>query len=287
MMKKALYVVIGCTLIAVAYNLFFLPYDLVSTGIFGLGALLSYEFNYAPALFILLMNGSMIILSLWLLGHQKTKEYVIPGILIPVIIFFTYNITDYITLDYLEPILATIVGATLTGVGYSLLYKEGQTVGGIDIIQDIIHSTKVYRSKTFTYFIEASILLLAALIINIESALYSAIAIVIIRYMATKSKTGMSTSKTFFIITTKEEEVKNYIINELEHDLTEFNVKGGFSNNKSKILMTAIDTKEYYRLKEGLDNIDPKAFISIIDSYEVINKNMTLNKNHAKSLEKK
>ena len=52
------------------------------------------------------------------------------------------------------------------------------------------------------------------------------------------------------------------------------------TNQKNKIIMTAVDTKEYFKLKEGLKIIDPKVFISIVDSYEVVNKNLTIGENH-------
>ena len=178
----------------------------------------------------------------------------------------------------MEQILLTIVGGFATGFGYSIIYKQGFSMGGIDLLQDIFNCIRIYRKKTFSYVVEAILVIMTAYILNVESAIYSAIAITLIKYMATKSKVGISSSKTFFIITCKENEVKKYIIKELHYDLTEFNVKGGFSNNKTKILMTSIDTKDYYRLKEGIDLIDTNAFISIIDSYEVINKNKTLEK---------
>ena len=96
--------------------------------------------------------------------------------------------------------------------------------------------------------------------------------------MSTKAKLGISSNKTFLIITAKEKEVKDYLLNDLKYDFTEFNAKGGFTNHKSKIIMSVIDTKDYYKLKEGINIIDPKAFISIIDNYESINKNITINK---------
>ena len=94
--------------------------------------------------------------------------------------------------------------------------------------------------------------------------------------MSTKSKIGISNSKTFFVITTKEKEVKDYLLNTLNVDYTEFNVKGGYSNNKNKIIMTVIDTKDYYRLKEGINIIDSNAFIFILDNYETINQNVPI-----------
>ena len=277
-MKKILYTIAGCVLIALSYNIFFLPYDLVSNGVFGIGALLNYETNYDPALFIFLINITFLVLAYSTLGKIKTKEYLLPSFLIPLLIFATYSITDYFDFDYMEPILIVIIGSFLTGLGYGLLYKEGQSVGGFDVMQDILNSVKIYRSKKFIYGLEGLIIIGTLLLLNTESMLYSAIAMLIIHYLATKAKIGISTSKTFFIITQQEQAVKKYIIEELKHDLTEFSVKGGYSHDRSKILMTAIDTKDYYRLKEGIALIDPQAFISIVDSYEVINKNIALNK---------
>ena len=275
-MKKIFFTLVGSLLIAIAFNLFFLQYDLVSSGIFGLGLLMNYHNHYDPALFILIANMGMLILSLITLGLNKTMEYTIPSMLIPILIIATHNIGDLIPFESLETILAAVVGAFLTGLGFSLLYKEGQSVGGIEILQDIANSIKDYRTKYLSYIIEAIILIAAFYILDVESMLYSLIAIVIIRTIAAKAKVGVSSSKTFFIITTREKEVKEYIINELNHDLTEFNVKGGFTNTKFKILMTAMDTREYFKLKEKILSIDPKAFITITDSYEVINKNMLL-----------
>ena len=276
MIKKWFYVVTGCALIALAYNLFLLPYDIVSSGVFGLAAIINYQTNYDPALFILIFNMGCILVAYFTLNKEKVKEYIAPGLIIPMIIFFTTDFKDLMLFGYLDYILAAIVGAFLTGMGYSLLHKDGMNVGGIDALQDAINSTKMYRTKTFAYAIEVIILASTLFLLGFEAMIYSLITIITIRTLATKSKVGTSTSKTFFIITKKEEEVKKYIINDLKHDLTEFNVKGGFSNNKSKIIMTAIDTKDYYRLREGVRTIDPKCFISIIDSYEVINKNAKL-----------
>ena len=277
-MKKYLKIISGTLIIALAFNIFFLPYDIVPNGIYGLAALVNYKINYDPAVFLIITNLALIIISLITLGGKKSKEYVWPSILIPLFMFLENTLSSYFILDNFEKIMAVIVGSFLTGLGYSMIYKEGKNVGGIDIIQDIINSVTKYRSYLPTFIMEGLILLFTLIILGLESMIYSAIVIIIVRYMTTKSKIGISSSKMFYIITTEEEEVKKYIMNELNHDITQFDVKGGYSKNKSKILMTVMDTKDYYVLKEGILLIDPKAFISITDSYEVINKNLSLSK---------
>ena len=96
--------------------------------------------------------------------------------------------------------------------------------------------------------------------------------------LSKRASIGINTSKVFYIITKKEKIVKQYIMDELGYDLTEFEVKGGFSKEKNKILMCVIPTRNYYKLREGIKVIDKDAFISITDSYEVINQDVTINK---------
>ncbi|MDD2505192.1 MAG: YitT family protein [Bacilli bacterium] len=277
-MKKTLKIILGSLLIALAFNIFFLPYDIVPNGIYGIAALINFQTSYDPATFLIITNLSLIIISLIMLGGYKSKEYVWPSLLIPIFIFVENYLNSFILLDGFEKIMAVIVGSFITGLGYSMIYKEGKNVGGFDIIQDIANSATNYRNNIYSYIMEGIVLISTFIILGFEQMIYSLLVIAIIRYMTTKTKVGISTSKTFYIITTKEQEVKDYIINELAHDLTEFNIKGGYSKNKAKILMTVMDTKGYYSLKEGILLIDPDAFITITDSYEVINKNKNLSK---------
>ncbi len=277
-MKNKIKVILGCILISVSYNVFFLSYRVIPNGVYGIASLINVSNNYDPALFLFMANIATIILAFLTLNKEKSKEYVLPGLLIPLFIYIMNYLHFKAVFDNLETITVVIAGSFITGLGYSLIYKSGYNVGGLDIIQDVLNSVTINKNKVVSYLVETMILLGTLLMIGFESMLYSLIVILIIRYTATKSKIGVSTSKMFYIITTKENEVKRYIMNELKHDLTEFETKGGFSKNKSKIIMTSMDTKNYYELREGVLLIDPKAFISITDGYEVINKNKSINK---------
>lgn len=277
-MKKYTKILIGSLLVALSFNLFLIPYNFIPSGLNGLSALFGKIYGTNPVLFLATTNLVLLTISYLVLGIQQTKKYLLTSLLFPLMILLTQNLNKIISFSNIEPIIIAITGAVLTGYGYSLIYQEDESIGGIEIIQAIINNSKIYQSKFLTYIVDFIIIILAILTYNFELAVYSAIIIIIINYIATKSKLGISSNKTFFIITTKENEVKNYLINDLRYDYTEFNVKGGFTNQKNKIIMTVIDTKDYYRLKEGISLIDKKAFISIIDNYESINKNISINK---------
>ena len=277
-MKKYFSVILGSILIGLSYVVFFLPNNLISSSGFGLSQLMYYNFNVHPSITLLIINLTMIIIATLTLGFDTCKRYILTGLLIPVIIFLGMKYNYIVDLSGVEPIILVICGSYLTGYGYSLIHKYGSNVGGFSLIDLIINSYRKNKNKEFTYIIEVIVIILTFLTINFESSIYAIITIFLINYMSTKSKIGISNSKTFFVITTKEKEVKDYLLNTLNVDYTEFNVKGGYSNNKNKIIMTVIDTKDYYRLKEGINIIDSNAFIFILDNYETINQNVTISK---------
>ena len=80
---------------------------------------------------------------------------------------------------------------------------------------------------------------------------------------------GISKNKAFYIVTTKPEEISEFIINNLGHDTTNFDVKGGFLEKKKNVILTVIPTRDYYKVKEAISMIDETAFFVATDSYEV------------------
>ena len=87
--------------------------------------------------------------------------------------------------------------------------------------------------------------------------------------MSDKVILGISDSKAFYIITDHEAEIKEYILKYLNHGVTVFNAKGGYLKEKQTVLMCVLPTKDYYRLKEGIHEIDDDAFFVVTDAYEV------------------
>ena len=277
-MKKYLNIILGSLIIALTYNIFFLPNNIISTSIFGISEILYNVFPYNPGITILAINILLLFVGLITIGYDKCKKYALTSFLIPIIIYISFYFTSKIDVATIDQIVLVISGAYLTGLGYSLIHKENYHIGGFTILDEVVNNYRTKKNKEISIIVDILIILITFLAYGFETAIYSIIVIFLITYMSTKSKIGISNSKTFFIITTKEKEIKEYLLNELKQDYTEFNVKGGYSNNKNKIIMSVIDTKDYYRLKEGISLIDQNAFIFIIDNYEAINKNVTISK---------
>jgi len=277
--KSGLVLSLGALLIAIAYNLFIIPNLLIAPSINGIAGIIKYTIDFSPAIIILIVNLCLLLISIAAFGFQKSYKYIPTCILTPLFIYLTQNITAYIKLENLEMVLIVICASIITGLGNSLIYKEGYSVGGFYIFEDIINLIAKTKRKYISLICDLIIILVSFVIIPLENAFYSIFLVVIIKRMTTVARLGINDSKAFYIITSKEKEVKKYIIEDLKHDLTILEAKGGFTKKQHNILMTVISTKEYYELKEGIKEIDPNAFISITDGYEVLNKNVKINKN--------
>ena len=99
--------------------------------------------------------------------------------------------------------------------------------------------------------------------------MYAVILLYINGIMVNKVLLGISNNKAFYIISSEYDDIKKFIIKELGHSVTIFDVKGAFLQKKRKVLLTVIPTNEYYRVTEGIKEIDSKAFFMASDSYEV------------------
>ena len=198
------------------------------------------------------------------------------SLLVPTFVQLTSNVSDLVDLSSADELLIAIFGGLLISIGNRFIYKTGDSVSASDIIEEIGKAIVGPNGKIVNYLIDGLLVIFCEINFGLPAAMYSLISITIIEVMSKRSSLGISESKVFYIITQEEAKVKKFIMNELHYDLTIFDAKGGFSKNKTRILMSAIPTKDYYRLREGIKDIDPKAFISITDSYELINENISI-----------
>ena len=118
-------------------------------------------------------------------------------------------------------------------------------------------------------YCDGTIVLLTAFVFGPTQFMYSIIILYVISYMSDRVILGVSDSKAFYIVTEEEEKIKEYILKYLNHGVTVFNAKGGYAKEKQKVLMCVLPTKDYYKLKEGIHEIDPHSFFVVTDAYEV------------------
>ena len=267
--KELIEFIIGCFLVALAFNLFMSPNNLVAGGVSGFSLILKHFFGLNPSTIISVANILLIILSFLVLGKEKTKMTILGSILFPIFVSLTEHLSTYISFKESEMILIAVFGGVLQGLGAGLIFRAGYSTGGTDILNMIVSKIFKISLGNSMFFTDGTIIVIGAFVFGFNHLMYSLIILYLISTLTDKVVLGISDSKAFYIITSKEKEVKDFVINELKHGVTEFNAKGGYNSENQTVLMSVIPTREYYKLKEGIHNIDKNAFFVAMDSYEV------------------
>ncbi len=260
--------IVGVLLQALAFNIFMSPNNL-TFGVSGIAIIIQNIFGVIPSYTIFMINMILIIASLIYLGTKPTSRTIIGAILYPLFIELTKFVVPYVDLGTTEPAVLALAGATLCGFGTGLVLKVGYTTGGSDVLKQLVSK---YGKKTLgqaTTYVEGVIVTLGLLVFGWQTFIYSIISIIIVGIITDKVVIGISEYKTFQIITTKDKEVKKFILEQLGHGATIIESKGGFTEIHSKIILCTIPTKEYFLLKEGINQIDKNAFFIVTDTYEV------------------
>ena len=157
----------------------------------------------------------------------------------------------------------------MSGFGAGMIFKAGFTTGGTDIINQILSKYLKISIGTSMLLSDGLIVLSSIFIFGPTKLMYSIIILYIISLMSDRVILGVSDSKAFYIITDEEEKIKQYILKYLNHGVTVFKAKGGYTKEKQTVLMCVLPTRDYYRLKEGIREIDKEAFFVVTDAYEV------------------
>lgn len=265
---RYLMLISGVFIYACAYNLFMVKNDIVSGGFSGLAIITKNIIS--PSLFIFIVSMLVLILSLITLGKEKTMASAIGSLIYPLFIKLTSNIGNYIPIENKDLLLIAIFAGVCCGIGSGLVFKVGFTTGGTDILNQIVSKYAKVSLGTSMYVTDGIIVLLGGFFFGWTKVLYSIILLYIMSLIADRVVLGISSNKAFYIVAEREDEVKDYLLNTLGHGVTILEGKGGYTNARQKIFMCVIPTREYFKVKEGLEEIDNKAFFIVTDAYQSI-----------------
>ena len=154
----------------------------------------------------------MLIISYFLLGKEKTYRSLFGSLLLPVFISLTKDISNYIIVDFNDILLITLFGGFLLGTGAGLVFRAGFTSGGTDIINQIVSKYFKVSIGTSMMIIDGAIVLSSLFVFGINQVMYAIIVLYLICIITDRVLLGISDSKAFYIVTSKEEEIKEYII---------------------------------------------------------------------------
>ena len=234
--KRYISLILGLLLISIAFNLFLLPNNIVFGGVSGLSIITKKVLGWQPSTFILASSLLLLLISYAVLGKEKTIGSVLGSILFPIFVNLTANIPDFIKIDNSELLLSAVFGGILYGLGAGLVFKAGFTTGGTDIINQIISKYRKVSMGNAMLMSDGLIVFCGVFVFGITKLMYALIVVYIIGLLTDRVLLGISDSKAFYIIANKDEEIKDYVLNYLNHGVTIFDARGGYSKEKEKVM---------------------------------------------------
>lgn len=283
---------IGVIILSLGFYFFLEPTGVVTGGMLGVSILLGPVFDsigswFTTSVFLYIVNGITLVLGLIFLGKDFFLKTIYGTFLSPTIMFVLEQLCDpNYFLKTISPgnekIICLVCGALLVGFGVGLAVKHNGSTGGMDVIQKIMSKyLKVPMSITMYLTDWIVVILSGFLVLNlvgnneytlnyqIENVIWGSIGVLtqafIIDYLCLSARPR----RTVYVVTNKEEEIKNLIYSNLKRGVTLVDVTGGYTNEDRRMLICTMDKNEAYRITGLISELDPQAFTFVTSCKEV------------------
>lgn len=265
--KRLALILLGSFISAIAVNMFFIPFKLLSGGIGGISLIIQYLSGIPAGYFIILLNIPLFILSIKEVDKQFTVLTIFGTVAQSIFLIITKNVSYYFHLK--DILLSGIYGGVLQGAAMGIIFSNHGSLAGSDIISVIMRKKYDYDVGKINFIINLIIIAIGSAFFGLEKGLYTLMSMYIVSYTVDKFIKGFNRKKLLFIITEKEEEINERIKVDLNRSSTLFYAEGYYTKHKIKVIYCVVSLTQVPKLKHIVNKIDPRAFISILDASEV------------------
>ncbi len=264
-------IVTGAFLIAAGYVLFVTPYRIVPGGVYGISIVLHYTFGTPVGLMALAFNIPLTALGIKILGPRFGAKTVTG-------FFFTSGFIDLLTYTWGEsplidqdPLVSSIFGGAIIGLGVGMLFKAKATCGGTDLVSMMIGKWTGVPLGKLMMIVDSVIVVIGALVFTDWAIpLYSLITIFVMGKVIDTVLQGIRYEKVALIVSDHCAEIGNRIVNDLNRGGTLIQGKGMYGSNDREMIFVVLNRRELSILEEHIQLIDPHAFLTIMDANEIL-----------------
>ncbi len=260
-------IVFGLFLYALSWTAFLLPHKITGGGVSGIGALVFYATGIPMAYTYLIINAGLILMAIKMLGANfgiKTIIGVTAGA-------FLLGLMQTLIKEPViaDKFLSSIIGGGLAGVGLGIIFTQGGSTGGTDIIAMII--TKYRNISPGRIILACDVLIIGSsffvlldmtIVHRIETIVYGYVAMAVTAYAIDAVLSGSKQSVQIFIFSSKYAEIADRITHDLNRGVTLVEGKGWYTKEEQKVLITMVRKFEANDVYKIIKEIDPDAFTS-------------------------
>lgn len=268
--KKFLMMNLGCVLLALGVYFFKIPNGFATGGVTGIATVLAQLVPVSPGILIWVLNIVLLLFGFIFLGRQNGIKTVYCSMMYSAITYLLEIVVPIATPLTNQPLLELLYAMLLTSIGSAIIFNSDASSGGTDIVALIMKkftSIDVGKALLVVDFIVAAS---SFVVFNIQTGLFSLLGLFAKAFIVDTVIESLNTCKYFVVITTKKEEISEFIIKALHHGVTVNEVVGGYTNEEKTMIHTVCKRIEAIKLRSKIKEIDPHAFIIITTSSEII-----------------
>lgn len=260
--------IFGGTLYSISVNCFLSKNQILNGGFTGFATVINYLFSLPIGTVIFLLNIPLFIISYKKLGVR----FVASSFWATLIMSALIDIGNFLPVYHGDLLLASLFGGVLSGAGLGIVFINGATTGGTDIIAKLVGLKYPHISLGRTIFlIDLVIIALGGVVYrNIESSLYAAVVIFVSSQTIDYIIFGVHRSSLIFIVTEKGDEMRKIITDEIHRGVTLIRGSGGYTNSEKNVLICACYDNQTGKFIKKIKAFDEKAFMIITNAKEIL-----------------
>ena len=260
-LKDFILIFIGNFIIAIASMVFIIPNKILSGGVAGVSVALYPLFKIEPAMMINIVLIITYILGFIFLGKKFAMKTLTSTLLYPLFIYMFGRLDIQTTVD---PILASIYGGLLTGMGLGITFRTGASTGGMDIPPLILEKFTNIKVSIWIMVLDGIIILLGLSTYGLNQVLIGFISIFTATFAIDRIQLlGGDKAKQVFIITKFNHEILHAIHTTIDRGSTLIPARGGYTNEEKEMIMTVLLNSQYTELEKIVNEIDPDAVMIV------------------------
>lgn len=270
--KEYIIMTLGMLMVAISVEFFVIPNNMASGGITGFSVVVN---NYIPALSVealtFIFNIILFIIGFIFIGGSFGVKTLYGALGISALMWIIKTVFNpqAITNDLM---INAIFASALTGTGLALVFSQDASTGGTDIIAKILNKYLKLDMGKSMQVVDMIVVVLGGLTFGWEKGMYSLVIVFMNGFIIDKVIAGFNNCKEMLIMSSKNDEIKTFIMNDVNRGCTIIPAKGAYSGQETDMIYCVVNRKQFLDIKKFIKEIDSDAFITVSEAHEVLGK---------------
>jgi len=232
------------------------PHYIAAGGLTGLAIILEEWIGLNRSITILIGNGTLLVVTFFMLGREIFFNTIIGASLLPLYIAVIprYQLVT-------NSILAMMVGSALFGVAVSIMYANNASSGGTAVPPLIFKKLFNLNLSLGLFLTDGIVVVLSIWVFSMEAFFYAITSIFITSAAMHYIENGLNRKKMVYIISHQHEAITQEILHDIGRGVTIIPVIGAYGNENKPMLMVTLGTRDYHKLVAIVNTHDRKAFM--------------------------